>query len=151
VSLNGLLRPDAPLKTLSQYPAPTLMIAKTIKPKMYPTSFSRHPAGTLAALIFVVLFAFSEGAVFAQEPQPSATPAQEPQTAQEPPDTPKIPNGQLDSLVAPIALYPDPLLSQVLVSSTYPLELVQLQQWAQLAEYRQEDGVIQPGQDLASD
>jgi hypothetical protein len=36
---------------------------------------------------------------------------------------------QLDSLVAPIALYPDPLLAQVLAASTYPLELVQLQQW----------------------
>jgi hypothetical protein len=36
---------------------------------------------------------------------------------------------QLDSLVAPIALYPDPLLSQALVASTYPLEIVQLQQW----------------------
>ena len=42
---------------------------------------------------------------------------------------PKIPNDQLDSLVAPIALYPDPLLSQTLVASTYPLEIVQLQQW----------------------
>ena len=36
---------------------------------------------------------------------------------------------QLDSLVAPIALYPDPLLSQTLVASTYPLEIIQLQQW----------------------
>jgi hypothetical protein len=42
---------------------------------------------------------------------------------------PRIPNEQLDSLVAPIALYPDPLLSQTLVASTYPLELVQLHQW----------------------
>jgi len=42
---------------------------------------------------------------------------------------PKIPNDQIDSLVAPIALYPDPLLAQVLAASTYPLELVQLQQW----------------------
>jgi hypothetical protein len=42
---------------------------------------------------------------------------------------PKIPNDQLDSLVAPIALYPDPLLSQILVASTYPLEIIQLQQW----------------------
>ena len=41
----------------------------------------------------------------------------------------KIPNDQLDSLVAPIALYPDPLLAQVLAASTYPLEIVQLQQW----------------------
>src|SRR4029077_15545820 len=40
-----------------------------------------------------------------------------------------LPPDQLDSLVAPIALYPDPLLAQVLAASTYPLELVQLQQW----------------------
>ena len=41
----------------------------------------------------------------------------------------KIPADQLDSLVAPIALYPDPLLAQVLAASTYPLEIIQLQQW----------------------
>ena len=41
----------------------------------------------------------------------------------------KLPADQLDALVSPIALYPDPLLSQVLVASTYPLEIVQLQQW----------------------
>jgi hypothetical protein len=46
-----------------------------------------------------------------------------------PPDVVKIPADQLDSLVAPIALYPDSLLSQTLVASTYPLEIIQLQQW----------------------
>jgi len=40
-----------------------------------------------------------------------------------------MPGDQLESLVAPIALYPDPLLAQVLVASTYPLEIIQLQQW----------------------
>ena len=40
-----------------------------------------------------------------------------------------MPNDQLDSLVAPIALYPDPLLAQTLAASTYPLEIIQLQQW----------------------
>src|SRR6516162_579037 len=50
--------------------------------------------------------------------------------ASSPPDQPaKIPPDQLDSLVAPVALYPDPLLAQVLAASTYPLELIQLQQW----------------------
>ena len=43
--------------------------------------------------------------------------------------TVKIPPDELDSLVAPIALYPDPMLAQVLAASTYPLELIQLQQW----------------------
>jgi hypothetical protein len=38
---------------------------------------------------------------------------------------------QLNNLVAPIALYPDPLLSQVLVATTYPLEVVQAYQWLQ--------------------
>ena len=41
----------------------------------------------------------------------------------------KLSPDQLDSLVAPVALYPDDLLAQVLVASTYPLELMQLQQW----------------------
>src|SRR5438270_5822941 len=44
-------------------------------------------------------------------------------------ESPKIPTDQLDSLVAPIALYPDPLLAQTLAASTYPLEVIQLQQW----------------------
>ncbi|MGA2372779.1 MAG: DUF3300 domain-containing protein [Candidatus Korobacteraceae bacterium] len=56
-----------------------------------------------------------------------ATAPTEPAVVQLPPD-------QLDSLVAPIALYPDPLLSQTLVASTYPLEVVQLQQW--LAQHK---------------
>src|SRR6187551_407424 len=44
-------------------------------------------------------------------------------------ETSRIPADQLDSLVAPIALYPDPLLAQTLAASTYPLEIMQLQQW----------------------
>jgi len=36
---------------------------------------------------------------------------------------------QLDTLVAPVALYPDALLSQVLVAATYPLEMVEAGQW----------------------
>src|ERR1700704_5715793 len=53
------------------------------------------------------------------------------QTSQPPADEQgaSIPPEQLESLVAPIALYPDPLLSQTLVASTYPLEIIQLQQW----------------------
>jgi hypothetical protein len=58
-----------------------------------------------------------------QTPAPTQTSAPAQTTAA------KIPNDQLDSLVAPIALYPDPLLAQVLAASTYPLEIVQLQQW----------------------
>src|SRR3974390_1147368 len=38
--------------------------------------------------------------------------------------------GELDALVAPIALYPDALLAQILMASTYPLEVVQAERWA---------------------
>jgi Protein of unknown function (DUF3300) len=38
---------------------------------------------------------------------------------------------QLDSLLAPIALYPDSLLSHVLIASTYPLEVVDADRWIQ--------------------
>src|SRR6266576_3216080 len=46
-----------------------------------------------------------------------------------PQESAKVPADQLDALVAPIALYPDNLLSQTLVASTYPLEIIQLHQW----------------------
>lgn len=38
---------------------------------------------------------------------------------------------QLDQLVAPIALFPDNLLSQVLMAASYPLEIVEADRWAQ--------------------
>ncbi|HLX46284.1 MAG TPA: DUF3300 domain-containing protein [Bryobacteraceae bacterium] len=61
-------------------------------------------------------------ALVAQEPPPAEPAA--------PPAQPLTPD-QLDNLVAPIALYPDNLLSQILAASTYPLEIVEAQQWMQ--------------------
>src|SRR5262245_66653246 len=37
---------------------------------------------------------------------------------------------ELEQLVAPIALYPDELVAQILMASTYPLEVVQADRWA---------------------
>jgi len=53
----------------------------------------------------------------------SGAPIQQPPSAISPDD--------LANLVAPIALYPDALLGQVLVACTYPLEVVEAQQWLQ--------------------
>src|SRR5579864_4347336 len=54
---------------------------------------------------------------------------------QEPPALPPpgqvLTPDQLDDLVAPIALYPDELLSQIMVACTYPLEVVEAYQWLQ--------------------
>jgi hypothetical protein len=88
-------------------------------------SFSRnliiHAVRELTAILCIgVLMPCSPASATAQTQLPDAPSAQA---------AAKIPADQLDSLVAPIALYPDPLLSQTLVASTYPLEVVQLQQW----------------------
>jgi hypothetical protein len=40
-----------------------------------------------------------------------------------------LPAQQLDDLVAPIALYPDSLVAQVLAASTYPVEIAEADQW----------------------
>jgi hypothetical protein len=48
-----------------------------------------------------------------------------------PSDIPLLSPQQLDDLVAPIALYPDPLIAQILAASTYPLEIVQADRWLQ--------------------
>jgi len=50
---------------------------------------------------------------------------------QQPAQQPLMPPEQLDNLVAPVALYPDPLLGQVLAASTYPLEVVEANQFVQ--------------------
>src|SRR6266850_7954649 len=84
------------------------------------TSRSISPQGLWrrpVAIFCVALIASGDSLCFVQQADPTA----------EAPS--KIPNDKLDSLVAPIALYPDSLLSQTLVASTYPLEIVQLQQW----------------------
>src|SRR6202167_5014898 len=81
------------------------------------------------ALLFAVPMAAS-----AQTPpppsQPTSAPSQQLLTA-----------GQLDALVAPIALYPDALLSEVLMASTYPLEVVEADRWANANKTLQGDAL----------
>ena len=69
------------------------------------------------------------GAGMAVGAQEQKYPAGEPQSQAQPAQQQEWSADQLDTLVAPIALYPDPLLSQVLVASTYPLEVVESSQW----------------------
>jgi uncharacterized protein DUF3300 len=83
-----------------------------------------QPFRKLLALVCAVLLFGGEGALLAQEPAQGTSTGAAAEPAAE-----KLPPDQLDSLVAPIALYPDPLLAQTLAASTYPLELIQLQQW----------------------
>ena len=77
---------------------------------------------TRAVAVFcAALLAAQNPYTFAQQPQPAAgAPDQSQKT---------LSQGQLESLVAPVALYPDPILSQALVASTYPLEIVEAGRW----------------------
>ncbi|MFU8820721.1 MAG: DUF3300 domain-containing protein [Gammaproteobacteria bacterium] len=47
------------------------------------------------------------------------------------PDEQGFTQAELDQMLAPVALYPDALLSQVLIASTYPLEIVEAARWSQ--------------------
>ncbi len=61
--------------------------------------------------------------LFAQPTPPSEGPPPPP------PQTYTYTQEQLDQMLAPIALYPDTLLSQILMASTYPLEVVEADRW----------------------
>src|SRR5947208_735420 len=92
-----------------------------MKPRASRSGFARQSLSGVMAVLCIALLSPSVSVVLAQQvQQQNAAPAEQ---------APKIPNDQLDSLVAPIALYPDPLLAQTLAASTYPLEIIQLEQW----------------------
>jgi hypothetical protein len=65
----------------------------------------------------------------AQAPQSQAPAAQAPAPEPAPTSEQLLKAEELDALVAPIALYPDSLLSLVLMASSYPLEVVQADRW----------------------
>jgi len=92
-------------------------------PKPPQSKFRGWTVQSLVAVLCALLLAPGDTLLYAQPASPQGSSTEQ--------AAPRIPNDQLDSLVAPIALYPDPLLSQVLVASTYPLEIIQLQQWLQ--------------------
>ncbi|MGZ5106674.1 MAG: DUF3300 domain-containing protein, partial [Usitatibacter sp.] len=63
------------------------------------------------AFLAAIVVALAQDAPFPAAPQPAMSEA------------------QLDQLLAPVALYPDDVLANVLAASTYPLEVVSLQRW----------------------
>ena len=69
-----------------------------------------------AALLAFASLAVAQGCAIAQS-QPADT-------------QPAYTQPELDRLLAPIALYPDPLLSQILMASTYPIEVVEAARWS---------------------
>ena len=89
---------------------------------------------TMKALGIALLLLLPHAAS-AQTPPPPA------QTADAPAQQQPLTAGQLDALVSPIALYPDPLLSEILMASTYPLEVVEADRWVQANKNLQGDAL----------
>jgi hypothetical protein len=98
-------------------------------------SIIRHAAGSVpprvSKQILVSLVSFSllftvwpQSLAATQDPQAASQPAQAPPYTQQTPE-------QLQQLVAPIALYPDSLVAQILAASTFPEQVVEADRWVQ--------------------
>ena len=69
--------------------------------------------------------ALGQAAAQTSPPRPAAAPAR----IAVAPGSERLSQAQLEQLLAPIALYPDQLLTQMLMAATYPLEIVQAKRW----------------------
>ena len=96
----------------------------------------RKPAGAsylTRAIAWVTAFALSvPGPIAAQNapPPPQGAPAPAASSAAQGSGQ-TFKQEELDAMLAPIALYPDALLAQTLMASTYPLEIVEAARWAE--------------------
>jgi hypothetical protein len=79
----------------------------------------------LCAIVAAFIAVMASTAAPAQQTGQPGAPAGSPSDGK-----PPMSREELEQLVAPIALYPDSLLSQILMASTYPLEVVQADRWA---------------------
>ncbi|MGA3103475.1 MAG: DUF3300 domain-containing protein [Terriglobales bacterium] len=101
----------------------------------YVAGFSRSRLGkrNLVCLLSLALcFVAWPQNLFADQDQSAQapTPSQDQQGAQSPSYTQQTPE-QLQQLVAPIALYPDSLVAQILAASTFPEQVVEADRWVQ--------------------
>jgi hypothetical protein len=78
------------------------------------------------AAAIAIMVAGAPSSLLAQAPESPNPPQQPPPQAQQ-----ALTQQQLQQLVAPIALYPDALLAQVLTASTYPLEVAMAARWSE--------------------
>jgi len=88
----------------------------------------------ISVVISLMLLASAEASAQDYPVQPQAVSDSRPYTP-----------AQLDQMLAPIALYPDPLLAQILMAATYPLQIVEADRWLQ-----ENDNAGLQGNDLAA-
>ena len=124
---DGTLRQDSHLSSVSRIDKTVPWRCRTLNSQGRVSEFSKlHIAQRALAslLLSVELFAGYAPSLVAQEqPGPLQVPSGPPYLAQTP--------EQLRQLVAPIALYPDSLVAQILAASTFPEQVVDADRWLQ--------------------
>jgi hypothetical protein len=98
--------------------------------KLLRTSCAIATSGALALSSFPA-FAQGQPAPGAQLPPPPTAQQPPPEAVQQPPQpaAQQLGQGELEKLLAPIALYPDDLVAQILTAATYPIEVVEASRW----------------------
>jgi len=86
-------------------------IGPQAKQVVHMKAFIRNGYPRIFAVLTALLLAFAQGGALAQ-------------------GTPAFSQPQLDQMLAPIALYPDALLSQILMAATYPPEVLEAARWS---------------------
>ena len=95
------------------------------------TLLARRIAISLLALLTAASLGFAQSGALAQ--------AQDQQAAYS--------QAELDRMLAPVALYPDPLLSQILMAATYPLDVVEAARWSRANPRLKGDDAVRAVQD----
>jgi hypothetical protein len=105
-----------------------------------PQAQVQAPAASAAAQPAAPASAAAPAPPLAASAAPAPASEAQPQARQYPPE-------ELEALVAPIALYPDSLLAQVLMASTYPLEVVHATRWVKEHPDLKGDAAVKAAQD----
>src|SRR3984885_10929796 len=104
-----------------------LSVAPRTKQMKLTTKTFRRAIGSAA---LATILATAASAQSPSWPTPPAPQAESPTTPQTKPASPLLP-ARLAQMLAPIALYPDDLLADVLAAATYPLDVVEAARWLQ--------------------
>lgn len=96
---------------------------------------------TLSVLSLSLTLALSTTAVSAQTTEQSSTPIQSNQAAV------TFSQAELDQMLAPIALYPDTVLSHILIAATYPLEIVKATRWLSAQKAMTSEAALKAAED----
>jgi hypothetical protein len=104
-------------------------VPKGLIMSIWPNCLNTFRAVAAGAALVMLWSTASPVSALDQQQQAQEQPQQQPEQHQRQQQQ-RLSDEQLQQLVAPIALYPDPLLAQILTASTYPLEVVMAARWS---------------------